>query len=137
VEVDRRVKDERARVQDHTTLVTRIVTKNKMESTNSLGKTGTGGRSASENLEYLEAESRPKRRREDRGKGRMAVAGEDPRQSQEDSEGRYLELQSMVVSQGQKLDMLLDLWTKQSGKEREEEKGMERKAPEDGTLGTR
>ncbi len=43
----------------------------------------------------------------------------------------------MVVAQGQKLDMLLDLWSKQSEKEKEKEKGMEQKAPEDGMLGTK
>ncbi len=67
----------------------------------------------------------------------MAGSGEDSQQSQEDSEGCYLELQSMVVAQGQKLDMLLDLWSKQSEKEKEKEKGMEQKAPEDGRLGTK
>ncbi len=61
---------------------------------NSLGKTGSGSRVASENREL---ESRPKRRKEDKGKSKM-VASSDECPSHGDLEERVVELQSAMMT---------------------------------------
>ena len=64
-----------------------------MDDTNHQKRMGLGGaRSASESFE---TDCRSKRRREDRGKSRMAVVEEES-QSGESNNGRYLELESMI-----------------------------------------
>ena len=77
----------------------------------------------------MEGEGSPKKRREDRGKSRSRDRGRSS--WLDDSNGLLLELESMVMSQGQKLYMLIELMAKQP--EGDQEKGQE--LPSDGISG--
>ena len=67
-----------------------------------LGKSVAGGRSTSE---FSDLESRPKRRREDRGKGRAGAGSEDTTPCG-GLEGQVANLQAQVEAQSGRLDFL-------------------------------
>ncbi len=57
---------------------------------------------------------RPKKLRVDKGKGRAIPTAGDVHGPEEEGDGRFVELQSMLAAQSRKIDMLFSMWGSQA-----------------------